>query len=92
VAEKKKMAQQLLSVGLALSKQGLETDREVAGDKGQWGFVLQGMRPAAEVRSSGGQRKVTRGSSVSFKLRASYCKAGTLLLEVYLQTFLLWLF
>jgi hypothetical protein len=30
----------------------------VTGDKGQWGFVLQGMRPDAEARSRGGQRKV----------------------------------
>jgi hypothetical protein len=30
----------------------------VAGDKGQWGFVLQGMRPAAEARARGGQREV----------------------------------
>jgi hypothetical protein len=35
-----------------------DRQREVAGDKGQWGFVLQGMRPAAEARSRGGQRKV----------------------------------
>jgi hypothetical protein len=44
------MAQQLLSVGLALSsireKAGArDRQREVTGDKGQWGFVLQGMRP-----------------------------------------------
>jgi hypothetical protein len=47
------MAQQLLSVGLALSSiwekvRARDEQREVAGDKGQWGFVLQGMRPAAE--------------------------------------------
>jgi hypothetical protein len=30
----------------------------VAGDKGQWGFVPQGMRPAAKARARGGQRKV----------------------------------
>jgi hypothetical protein len=30
----------------------------VAGGKGQWGFVLQGMRPAAKARSRGGQKKV----------------------------------
>jgi hypothetical protein len=61
--QEEKMAQQLLSAGLALSsiwekaraRDGL---REVAGGKGQWGFVLQGMRPAAEARSRGGQRKV----------------------------------
>jgi hypothetical protein len=46
------MAQQLLSAGLALSsiwEKGGSRDgqREVAGDKGQWGFVLQGMRPTA---------------------------------------------
>jgi hypothetical protein len=32
--------------------------REVAGDKGEWGFVLQGMRPAPEARARGGQREV----------------------------------
>jgi hypothetical protein len=46
------MAQQLLSVGLALSSfwekaRARDRQREVAGDKGQWDFVLQGMRPAA---------------------------------------------
>jgi hypothetical protein len=35
-----------------------DRQREVAGDRGQWGFVLQGMRPHAEARSRGGQRKV----------------------------------
>jgi hypothetical protein len=45
------MAQQLLSAGLALSSiwekaRAKERQREVAGDKGQWGFFLQGMRPA----------------------------------------------
>jgi hypothetical protein len=30
----------------------------VAGDKGQWGFVLQGMRPAVKERARGGQREV----------------------------------
>jgi hypothetical protein len=46
-----KMAQQLFSVGLALSSiwekaRARDRQREVAGDKGQWGFVLQGMKPA----------------------------------------------
>jgi hypothetical protein len=46
------MAQQLLLVSLALSSiwektRARDRQREVAGDKGQWGFVLQGMRPAA---------------------------------------------
>jgi hypothetical protein len=57
------MAQQLLLAGLALSSmlekaRARDRQREVAGDKGQWGFVLQGIRPAAEARSRGGQRKV----------------------------------
>jgi hypothetical protein len=57
------MVQELFSVGLALSSiwekaRARDGQREVAGDKGQWGFVLQGMRPAAEARSRGGQRKV----------------------------------
>jgi hypothetical protein len=44
------MAQQLLSAGLALSSiweksRARDKQREVAGDKAQWGFVLQGMRP-----------------------------------------------
>jgi hypothetical protein len=70
------MAQQLLSVGLALSsireKAGArDRQREVAGDKGQWGFVLQGMRPATEARARGGQREVAgdKGQWVLF------CKA-----------------
>jgi hypothetical protein len=45
--------------------------RKVAGDKGQWGFVLQGMRPAAEARSRGGQRKVV-GDKEQWAL---FCKA-----------------
>jgi hypothetical protein len=51
-AGREKMAQQLLSAGLPLSSiweksWARDGQREVAGDKGQWGFVLQGMRPAA---------------------------------------------
>jgi hypothetical protein len=51
LAGQEKMAQQLLSVGLALSSiweqaRARGRQREVAGDKGQWGFVLQGMKPA----------------------------------------------
>jgi hypothetical protein len=58
------VAQQFLSAGLALSSiwekaRARGRQREVAGDKGQWGFVLQGMRPAAEARARGGQREVT---------------------------------
>jgi hypothetical protein len=46
------MVQQLFLAGLALSSmlekaRAMDRQREVAGDKGQWGFVLQGMRPAA---------------------------------------------
>jgi hypothetical protein len=46
------MVQQLLSAGLALSSiwekaRARDGQREVAGDKGQWGFVLQGVKPAA---------------------------------------------
>jgi hypothetical protein len=57
------MAQQLFSVGLALSSiwekaRARDRQREVAGNKGQWGFVLQGMSPAAKARSRGGQRKM----------------------------------
>jgi hypothetical protein len=45
------MEQQRLSAGLALSSiwekaRARDGQREVAGDKGQWGFVLQGMKPA----------------------------------------------
>jgi hypothetical protein len=63
LAGREKMADQLLSVGLALSsiwekERARDGQREVAGDKGQWSFVLQGMRPAVEARSRGGQRKV----------------------------------
>jgi hypothetical protein len=63
LAGQEKMVQELLSVCLALSSiwekaRARDGQREVAGDKGQWGFVLQGMRPAAESRSRGGQRKV----------------------------------
>jgi hypothetical protein len=43
--------QQLPSAGLAVSSiweeaRARNRQREVAGDKGQWDFVLQGMRPA----------------------------------------------
>jgi hypothetical protein len=63
VGQEEKMVQQLLSVGLALSSickkaRARDRQREVARDKGQWGFVLQGMRPAAEARYRGGQRNV----------------------------------
>jgi hypothetical protein len=42
------MAQQLLSAGLAVSSiwekaRARDRQREVAGDKGQWGFVPEGM-------------------------------------------------
>jgi hypothetical protein len=52
VAGREKMAQQLLSADLALSSiwekaRARDGQREVAGDKGQWGFVLQGIRLAA---------------------------------------------
>jgi hypothetical protein len=57
------MVQQLFLVGLALSSiwekaMARDRQRQVAGDKGQGGFVLQGMRPAAEAMSRGGQREV----------------------------------
>jgi hypothetical protein len=47
-----KMVQQLLSADLALScvwekARARDWQRDMAGDKGQWGFVLQGMKPAA---------------------------------------------
>jgi hypothetical protein len=46
------MAQQLFLAGLALSSiwekaRARDRQREVAGDKRQWGFVLQGVKPAA---------------------------------------------
>jgi hypothetical protein len=45
------MVQQLLSAGLDLSSiwekaRARDRQREVAGHKGQWGFVLQGIRTA----------------------------------------------
>jgi hypothetical protein len=57
------MVQQLLLEGLLLSSlwekaRARDRQREVAGDKGQWGFVLQGMRSAAKTRASGRQREV----------------------------------
>jgi hypothetical protein len=63
LAGREKMAQQLLLAGLALSNiwkkaRARVRQREVAGDKGQWSFVLQGMRPAAEARARDRQRKV----------------------------------
>jgi hypothetical protein len=63
LAGQEKMVQQLLLAGLALSSiwekaRSRDGQREVAGDKGQWDFVLQGMRPAAEARARGGQREV----------------------------------
>jgi hypothetical protein len=53
LAGQEKMEQQLLSVSLALSNiwekaRARDRQREVAGDKGRWGFVLQGMRPATD--------------------------------------------
>jgi hypothetical protein len=49
--QEEKMAQQLLLAGLALSSiwekaRARDRQREVARDKGQLGFVLQGMRPS----------------------------------------------
>jgi hypothetical protein len=63
LAGQEKMVQQLLLAGLALSSiwekaRARDRQREVAGGKGQWGFVLQGMRPAAEARARGRQREV----------------------------------
>jgi hypothetical protein len=57
------MVQQLLLVGLALSSiweqaRARDGQREVAGDKGYWGFVVQRMRPVAKARARGGQREV----------------------------------
>jgi hypothetical protein len=51
LAGPEKMVHQLLLAGQALSSiwekaRAGDRQREVAGDKGQWGFVLQGMRPA----------------------------------------------
>jgi hypothetical protein len=45
------MAQKLLSAGLAVSSiwekaRARDRQREVAGEKGQWSFVLQGTKPA----------------------------------------------
>jgi hypothetical protein len=50
LAGQEKMVQQLFSVGLALSSiwekaRARDRQREVTGNKEQWGFVLQGMRP-----------------------------------------------
>jgi hypothetical protein len=52
--------------------------REVAGDKGQWSFVLQGMRPAAEARSRSGQRKVVgdKEQGVLFCKGETSCGSG----------------
>jgi hypothetical protein len=60
LAGREKMVQQLLSAGLTLSSiwekaRARDGQREVAGDKGQWGFVLQGMRPAALRLQNGGK-------------------------------------
>jgi hypothetical protein len=57
------MAQQLLSASLALSSiwektKAKDGQRKVTGDKGQWGFVLQGMRPAAAQAAEWWQRAV----------------------------------
>jgi hypothetical protein len=46
------MAQQLFLASLALSSiwekaRARDGQGDVAGDKGQWGFILQGMKPAA---------------------------------------------
>jgi hypothetical protein len=57
------MAQQLLLASLALSSiwekaKAKDGQRKVTGDKGQWGFVLQGMRPAAAQAAEWWQRAV----------------------------------
>jgi hypothetical protein len=53
------MVQYLLALSSIWEKaRAKDEQRVVTGDKGQWGVVLQGMRPAAEARSRGGQRKV----------------------------------
>jgi hypothetical protein len=57
------MAQQIFLVGLALSSiwekaRAGDGQKQVARDKGQWDFVLQGMRPTVEAMSRGGQREV----------------------------------
>jgi hypothetical protein len=50
----------------------------VAGDKGQWGYILQGMRPAAEARSKGGQKKVAgdRNSGLCSARDETSCGSG----------------
>jgi hypothetical protein len=57
---------------------GRDRQREVAGDKGQWSFVLQGKRPAAEARSRGEQRKVVldKDQWASFVRSETSCSLG----------------
>jgi hypothetical protein len=71
-----KMAQQLLLVGLALSSiwenaRARDGQTEVAGDKGQWGFVLQGMRPAV------GQAAEWWQGAVLIKDKIYFCRRCT---------------
>jgi hypothetical protein len=52
--------------------------REVARDKGQWGFVLQGMRPAAEARLGAGKGRwrEIRNSGLCFARSETSCGLG----------------
>jgi hypothetical protein len=57
------MVQQLFAVCLALSSiwekaRARDGQREVAGDKGLWGFVLQGMKPAVSQATEWWQEAV----------------------------------
>jgi hypothetical protein len=83
LAGREKMVQQLLSAGLDLSSiweksRARDGQREVARDKRQWGLVLQGMRPAAEARSRGRQRKwqETRNSGLCSARDETSCGLG----------------
>jgi hypothetical protein len=69
------MVQQFLLAGLALSSiwekvRARDRQREVAEDKGQRGFVLQGMRPAAKAKTRGVKREMV-GDKGQW---ASFCK------------------
>jgi hypothetical protein len=65
------MVQQLLLAGLDLSSiwekaRARDRQKEVAGDKGQWGFVLQGMRPAVAQAAEWCQGAVLIKNNFSF--------------------------
>jgi hypothetical protein len=91
LAGREQMVQQLLLLGLALSSiwekaRARDRQREVAGDKGPWGFVLQGMRPAVAQAAEWWQGEVLITKYVIFiNLGKGFCFVGSFVLKEFLQ-------